>query len=312
MISSFLRLFLVASVVLEMSTAFTWTKIHTSRPLMTTTGLITTKQRILLSTATDYESAVATASEEREQVQAQEPQQPLSVVKSDLVHLLTTMHGTADDFRRVEAAVNRLEADYQPIQTLDFFNLCQAGQWQLLFSTQHASSSSSSMVNPQQFRLRALTQRITPDGHDGTWHTEAVWDLAPASDARFLCSGTFTIQHDYQITQGARCALHCRDDQNVLKLAKGSAVPDDVPTLVALLHRSMPKELIDASGHSADTTYLDDTVRIVRYTGGRMEGVRDIFIRTDNWADSMGNNASSKAKNRATEDGDEDASDALF
>ena len=67
-------------------------------------------------------------------------------------------------------------------------------------------------------------------------------------------------------------------DDHVLELATGSQVPSDVQALVGILHRAMPKELFDPSDHAIDTTYLDADLRIVRYTG-KMEGVRDIFIR---------------------------------
>jgi hypothetical protein len=185
------------------------------------------------------------------------------------------MTGQDSDFRQVEAAVNRLENEYQPIQTLDFLNLATQGTWQLLFSTQLTAAS---RINPQQFRLRALTQTVDCRQSAGLATAEAVWDLAESGNGQFLCTGTFRAVHSYEITQGARVSLHL--DDHVLELSPGSAVPADVPALVGLLHRSMPAELFDASAHSADTTYLDDSLRIVRYTGSpRLEGVRDIFLR---------------------------------
>ena len=228
-----------------------------------------TAERILPTLSTKEETKVEPAVDEK----------PLSQVKTDLLNLLATMTGEALEFRQVEAAVNRLEGDYAPIQTLDFFNLLQSGSWQLLFSTQLSGTP-----NPAKFRLRELTQTVKVEGMAGQWQTRATWDLAPASDAHFTCSGTFGVQHSYEITQGSRCSLRLQEDNNFLELAKGSAVPEDVEGLVGLLHRAMPAELFDATGHSADTTYLDDTLRIVRYTGGRLEGVRDIFLRRDSFA----------------------------
>eukprot|EP00977_Amphora_coffeiformis_P029190 scaffold39276_cov199-Amphora_coffeaeformis.AAC.1 len=190
------------------------------------------------------------------------------------------MQGTAEDYAAVERAVNRLEADYTAIQTLDFLNMAQAGRWQLLFSTQLTKPA-----NPLAFRLRELTVQVVPARTTGTWTTQAVWDLAPGADAQFTCSGTFGVTHGYEIVQGARASLRLEEDKNTLQLAKGSAIPDDIPGLVGMLHRSMPPELFDATGYAADTTYLDDTLRIVRYTGGggggKFEGVRDIFLRMD-------------------------------
>jgi hypothetical protein len=46
-----------------------------------------------------------------------------------------------------------------------------------------------------------------------------------------------------------------------------------------MLHRAMPKEMFDPNDHAMDTTYLDGDLRIVRLTGPKFEGVRDIFMR---------------------------------
>ena len=203
-------------------------------------------------------------------------------IKQDLRTLLSTMTGTASEYRAVETAVNQLEAAYQAMQTLDFWNLAQTGTWQLLFSTQLASSQAS-RPNPNQFRLREVSVGVVPTGTTGTWTTAAVWDYALGdTPSQFTCHGTFRITHDYVVTQGCRVALQVDQDQHTLRLAAGSDVPADVPALVAALHRGLPTELTDASGHAADTTYLDESLRIVRYTGGAaLEGVRDIFWRMD-------------------------------
>ena len=67
---------------------------------------------------------------------------------------------------------------------------------------------------------------------------------------------------------------------HVLKPSRGSKIPKDVQGLVGRLHRAMPKEMFDPQDHAIDTTYLDADLRIVRMTGPRLEGVRDIFIRS--------------------------------
>ena len=193
-------------------------------------------------------------------------------VKDRLVSLLSRMTGTADDYKLVEAYVNRLEELYQPTQTLSFLNLALTGQWQLLFSTNLAGTP-----NPAQFRLRELTQTISCRQLNGTITNQALWDLSESQDASFVATGTFAAKCSYEIVQGARMSLHL--DDHVLQPSKGSPIPSDVPGLVGLLHRSMPKALFDPSEHSVDTTYLDGDLRIVRYTGPRYEGNRDIFQR---------------------------------
>jgi len=191
-------------------------------------------------------------------------------VKRRLLDLLPRMMGTDEEFRMVEAYVNTLEERYTPVQTLDFLNLAMSGDWQLLFSTNLAG-----LPRPN-FRLRELYQRIEANHFNGTISNQATWDLAE-DGSTFDASGTFTIKCSYSINQGARMVVDL--DDHVLELAKGSKVPKDIESLVGLLHRAIPKEMFDPNEHAMDTTYLDGDLRIVRMTGPRLEGVRDIFIR---------------------------------
>jgi hypothetical protein len=193
-------------------------------------------------------------------------------VKDKLVDLLPRMTGLDEEFRTVESYVNTLEEDYQAAQTLDFLNFAMQGEWQLLFSTNMAGTP-----NPSKFRLRELIQRVECNQLEGMVTNEVLWDLAEEGDGNFDVTGTFLVQCSYEINQGARMLLSLED--HVLKPSRGSKIPQDVQALVGLLHRAMPKELFDPSEHAADTTYLDGNLRIVRYTGPRLEGVRDIFIR---------------------------------
>ena len=64
-----------------------------------------------------------------------------------------------------------------------------------------------------------------------------------------------------------------------IRLSKGSNVPTDTEELIGLIHRAMPTEMFDNSDLAMDTTFLDTDIKIVRFTGKRHEGVRNIFIR---------------------------------
>lgn len=191
-------------------------------------------------------------------------------IKRRLLDLLPRMVGTAEEFRDVETYVNTLEKRHTPVQTLDFLNLAMSGEWQLLFSTNLSGGPKSN------FRLRELFQRVEPNLLEGTVENKATWDLADGGDS-FDATGTFTVKCSYKIKQGSRMVLNMED--HTIELGKGSAVPKDLEGLVGLLHRAMPKELFDPTGHAMDTTYLDGELRIVRMTGLRFEGVRGIFIR---------------------------------
>lgn len=191
-------------------------------------------------------------------------------LKEMLLNLLPRMTGTDEEFRTVEQLVNLLEDKYQPAQTLQFLNLVMQGEWQVLFSTNLGGTP-----NPAKFRLRELYQKVECNGLEGNLTNMAIWDLA--EDDVFDATGLFSVDCSYKINQGARMVVDVND--HVLEPARGSKIPSDVPALVGLLHRAMPKELFDPSEHAVDTTYLDGDLRVVRFTGPRLEGVRDIFIR---------------------------------
>ena len=191
-------------------------------------------------------------------------------IKRRLLDLLPRMMGTAEEFKEVESYVNKLEDRYTSIQTLDFLNLAMSGEWQLLFSTNLSGGPKSN------FRLKELFQRIESNSLEGTVENEAAWDLAE-DGTTFDATGIFTVRCSYKINQGSRMIMNL--EENVLKLGKGSVVPKDVESLIGFLNRAMPNELFDPNDHAMDTTYLDGDLRIVRITGPRFEGVRDIFIR---------------------------------
>lgn len=107
--------------------------------------------------------------------------------------------------------------------------------------------------------------------------SKATWDLAQ-DGMTFDASGSFSSIISYKINQGARMTIN--DDHDLrIELAKGSTIPSDTQELVGLIHRAMPTEMFDSSNLAMDTTYLDTDIRIVRFTGSRHEGTRNIFMR---------------------------------
>jgi hypothetical protein len=192
-------------------------------------------------------------------------------IKQELLDLLPRMTGTKEEFAKVESYINELEAKYAAPQTLDFLNLAMGGPWQLLFSTNLRRGPRSN------FRLKELVQRIEPNKLQGTVVNVAQWDLAEGDDGIFRSSGTFSAVCAYEINQGARMIMELKD--HIIELLPGSAVPQDVQSLMGFLHRAIPTELFDPNQHAMDTTYLDGDLRIVRMTGPLFEGFRDVFIR---------------------------------
>lgn len=191
--------------------------------------------------------------------------------KQKLIDLIPRMTGKEEEYRAVESYVNLLEDKYSPVQTIGFLNLAMAGEWQLLFSTNLTGTPN------RKLRLRELVQKIEADGFGGSLTNSAQWDYADNEEGIFDSTGTFNIKCVYKINQGSRMVIDL--DGHELRPAKGSGVPSDVPAMVGLLNRAIPKEMFDPNDHAMDTTYLDADLRIGRMSGSKFEGVRNIFFR---------------------------------
>lgn len=238
---------------------------------------------------------------------------PLLEVKKRLVELVSKINAvpaSAEDLQLLQDYINVMEDRYEPAQTLDFLNLAMGGTWQMVFST-----SSMNRNNENNFRLRDMDQKLETNELQGFITNTVQWDLADniqedsdneddyydpmgesemmmigssgsatSNPVEFDCFGTFAVKCKYEINQGARMMIPLSEDDieeedSVLSLSKGSNVPSDIPKLVGLLARHMPRELFDPKDHIMDTTYLDGDLRLVRYSGPKHEAVRDIFIR---------------------------------
>ena len=214
----------------------------------------------------------------------------LEDARAELLDLLPSMTGQNHEYRRVETLVNTLESQYQPIQTLEFLNLMQQGEWQLLFSTNLVNRP---FVSPLVFRMRELYHVMECNQLVGNLTAHVVWDLAEDNKNNnnnnndvgttittttpcFDCTGSFVVKSSYEILQGSRVAMTLQ--QHILQ-PKGQRLPQDCQGVVGYLYRVLPTQVFDPSHHSIDTTYLDGNLKIWRYTGPQYEGVRDIWIR---------------------------------
>ena len=206
--------------------------------------------------------------------------------KQNLLKLIPQMTGTEEEYSLIQSYVNLLEEQYSPIQTIDFLNLAIMGEWQLLFST-------NVMPIPRKnLRLRELIQNIQPNEEErrnGTVVNSAKWDYyaqdeeeedTTNTNQQFNTNGNFNIKCSYSINQGARMIIQLNEHEvRPSKSSPYTIQSKDVPKLVGLLHRSIPAEIFDPNNHAADCTYLDADIRIVRMTGEKHEGVRNIWMR---------------------------------
>ncbi|KAL7450105.1 hypothetical protein ACHAWC_002085 [Mediolabrus comicus] len=254
----------------QQSDAFSFTaqRATTNRPLATTTTItssVLAAEGFGASTVEERPTKEDNTSIEKETTLTAEE------AKKALIDLIPRMTGQEEEYRAVESYVNLLEEKYSPVQTIDFLNLAISGEWQLLFSTNLTGKPN------RKLRLRELVQKIEADGFGGKVVNSAQYDYADNEEGTFDSTGIFNINCSYKINQGARMVIDL--DGHELRPANGSGVPSDVPAMVGLLNRAIPKEMFDPNNHAMDTSYLDADLRIVRLTGPKFEGVRNIFFR---------------------------------
>jgi len=210
-------------------------------------------------------------SDHREELESKVMSMKPEQIKSLLLELLPKMTGSAEEFHLVEVYINALEDKFQHPQTLGFFNMALAGDWQFLFTTNQLQRPN------RKLRLSEVLQKINTNELKGNMTNEVRWDLAEDGSV-FDAFGTFSYKTAYVMKQGARMTIDVDHDMSLV-LSKGSQLPKDAQGLVALIRTAMPAEMFDASGSVMDTTYLDADIRIVRFDGSGHQGVRNIFMK---------------------------------
>mmetsp|Transcript_24831 Transcript_24831/g.28606 ORF Transcript_24831/g.28606 Transcript_24831/m.28606 type:complete len:343 (+) Transcript_24831:73-1101(+) len=200
---------------------------------------------------------------------------PISDLKSQLLNLIPSMQGTKDELNEVVALVNCIEREYSPVLTLNFFNLMMCGEWQLLFTTNQLG------IPSRQLRFREQIQRLETGDTMGNLTNTVIFDYADDSgmspQLTFDITGKFDVKCSYEMNQGiSRYNITLND--HTLDLP-GEKRPRDLNKMVQTLMRAMPSELFDPNNIAVDTTFCDSDLRIVRYTGDRYEGYRNLFIR---------------------------------
>lgn len=198
-------------------------------------------------------------------------------LKDRLMFLLSRTAGKKDDNDEISTIVNTLESKYKPVETLEFFNMAMAGDWQLMFSTNRLGTPDVKL------RLRELIQRIQPDktkSKQGKITNIASWIFAN-NGINYDMFGNMSINNVYSINNQGAARMQVSLNDHIIELGKGSkahkSVVNDVPNLLRLIHKAMPTELFDPNYLGMDTTYLDSDFRIVRFTtmgNDKLEGIQ--------------------------------------
>lgn len=229
-----------------------------------------------------------------------------SELKDRLVSLLSRSTGKQEENDEISEIVNALESAYSPVQTVDFFNMAMAGDWQLLFSTNRLG------VPDAKLRLRELIQRIQPTdikAKHGNLTNIASWALAN-NGMHFDMYGTLSVKNEYELNSQGAARMEVSLRNHLIELGKGSkahkSVLNDIPDLLLTIRMAMPFELFDPNDMSMDTTYLDSDFRIVRFTAMgedlMMDTNSDIHVDDDGTAQTENHEQSNHIKSSIDEE----------
>lgn len=160
---------------------------------------------------------------------------------------------------KVPMLIAAAETEFAPElpATASFGELAHAGDWSLAYSS--AIRAATSM------RIRGVSQHI----ESGTLENVVVFEWIAK------VRGVLRIGCEYEFIGPARIQIALL--AHTVRL--DSAPVGDMQEMVAELQRALPPEIFDPSG-IADHTVLAPHVRVSRFVGPRLAGVRDVFVRS--------------------------------
>eukprot|EP00752_Nemacystus_decipiens_P006489 g5842.t1 len=166
---------------------------------------------------------------------------------------------------RVGYLLEVLEGNYKPILTIGFFNFAAQGDWDLAYT-----NAAMLPIGPR-LKVYEQFQRIEPgEGVKGECTNILEWRLLDEG-----IDGRLEVSSEYEFDPRGRMNTSLLQH----RLIPDGKIPSDPEALVRILRRAMPHELFDPDAHAMETTFLDDTMRIVRLRGPKFEGRLNIFVR---------------------------------
>ena len=212
----------------------------------------------------------------------------VDVVKRRLLDVLPTFTGkNMEENILVEGLINELEEDYKnsplsKIQTVAFFGLAIGGEWDLVMSTNMlAKTKTDDLDDFVEWKLSLtspIKQKINTENR--MLVSTVNWKLLNEDSSDEL-KGSFSSKSQYELVNQSTRLFLTLEDHSLDNKSKRVPTESEVNMLVGKLIEEMTIEVFDPNGLSVDTTYVDEELRIIRYTSasGKSEGVRNIFLR---------------------------------
>ena len=193
---------------------------------------------------------------------------------------------------RLTYLVGMLENSFKPIQTVEFFNYANDGEWELMYSN---------ILTPRRENDLGLiiTQKLNSNPiHPSKGILENCIKYKYEKVTNF--EGILAVNIDYEMN--SKGGLDLTLNEHVMT-PHSKTTADEAQNIISHIQKSVPFDIFDPDASSLYTTYLDSRMRIIRIVGPKFNNCFSVFLRRND--DVKNNMTSSSASSKTTTTGKE-------
>lgn len=211
------------------------------------------------------------------------PAQITTTSKHQLLRILPALINLPKQTEKVASLINTIESNADPPLTSAFTLLAISGRWRLLFS-----SALPAREGTGSLRIRSIVQEILP-ADNGDSNSDVIGgsfvNVVTFTYDDFRVQAKLTVVSNFEFVKASPARMMITLDGHQVKILKIDAASkgpkqleqEDTQTMVRELQKGVPAEIWDPSG-LIDTTFVQPDLRINRFVGKRLAGVRNIFV----------------------------------
>ena len=210
------------------------------------------------------------------------PAQITRTSKHQLLRLLPALINLPKQTEKVATLIKTLESNAVPPITSAFTLLAISGRWRLLFSSALPAREGSGIL-----RIRSIIQEILPIENDNTDNDNVGGTFVNVvtftyDESRITAKLTVSSKFEFIKANPSRMVITLEGHQVQIvdtnnNNNNNSMGQEESQTMVRELQKGVPAEIWDPSG-IIDTTFIEPDLRINRFVGKRLAGVRNIFV----------------------------------